>query len=215
MLGLIIGSGYTFSQCTNTVNASSESIKAKGEQRTKSNSYFWVCRGKSLILTGSHNTIYAEDSVALNVAGDSNFIYQKNYGSLNVSGAYNTVRINNTSTYTNNGTFTNKSNCPVMTFVYDVAPAGGCDWAAGIDANESQKSFSVYPVPSSGTLYLNANRDINLDQVSVFSIDGKRHAQVRLLGDRRSLDVSDLGPGIYFIELKLDEGRSIQKFIKE
>lgn len=216
MLGLIFGSGFVFSQCTATVSASSESIKALGQQRTKSNSFIWVCKGKSLILNGNSNTVYAEDSVSLNVSGDSNTVYQKNNGTLNVSGTYNKVRINYTaSAFTDNGTFTNKTNCTVVAFDYSVAPATGCDFSAGIESEDAQNTLSVYPVPSSNTLYLNSDRDFESDQVSVFSMDGKRHAFVRMLSDKRSLDISDLKPGIYLIELKNDQGRLVQKFIKE
>ena len=159
--------------------------------------------------------MYAEDSVALNVAGDSNTVYQKMHGTLTVSGTNNTVRYNNTTTFTDNGSFTTRSTCPVMTFVYDVAPTGGCDFSAGIMVADVQQNLSVYPIPSSNILYLNIDREFEGEQVSVFSTDGKRHSSVRLLSDNRSLDISGLRPGIYFIELKNDEGRSIQKFIKE
>jgi hypothetical protein len=215
ILALILGSGYVFSQCTPILSANSESIKALGEQRTKSNSFLWVCKGKSLILIGSNNTVYAEDSAAINASGDSNTVYLKQHNTLDISGSNNSVSFNSTSNFTDNGTFTVKTNCPVMTFNYTVAPATGCDYTAGLETQKALMNFFVHPVPTGTILYLNFDREVENGQVTVYSIDGKRHSQVSLQSDRKSVDVSDLSAGVYYIELKNNEGRAVRKFIKQ
>ena len=213
-LGLFLVSGFVFSQCTPIVSASSELIKAPA-QRTKSNTHYWVCRGQSLILTGNNNTLYIEDSAVVNVQGDSNTINQRKNGTLTISGTENFVNIDPTSTFTDNATFTTKKNCPSMNFDYGVSPAGGCDWSAGIAIKNNQHIFSLHPVPARDVLYLELDQVPENSQLSVFSMDGKRHSQIDIQEKLNRIDVSGLTSGIYYIEIQSDDGRFIEKFVIE
>lgn len=72
--------------------------------------------------------------------------------------------------------------------------------------------FSIYPNPISNELNLNSIHDYNLQESSIFDITGK---QVLIINDQKSIDVSKLNPGLYFIKIKTDQGEFSKKFIKE
>ena len=210
-LTLIFSASLSRSQCSPTVNSASEAINGF-QQRTNSNKYYWVCKGGSLNLTGSNNTVYAEDSATVVSAGDSNIVYQKMYGTVDVSGNFNEVYYANTTTFTDNGANTTKQKClSGMNFDYSQAPTSGCDIYAGVEKMVEENTFNIYPVPASSYLYIQSSQS-DLSVISIYSMDGKKLRLVRPSGTLTKLDVQDLLPGMYLVEWKNANGRSVQKF---
>jgi len=73
-----------------------------------------------------------------------------------------------------------------------------------LQASKNESSFGVYPNPTSRELNLNKAQDI-----AIYDVTGKR---IRVVRDAKSIDVSELNAGIYFIQN--NEGKTI-KFIVE
>lgn len=75
-----------------------------------------------------------------------------------------------------------------------------------------QASFILYPNPVSNLLFI-SSEGAEVQSISVFNVSGQ--LILKAAGDNTHLDVSALAPGIYFAEITSEEGRAIQKFIKE
>lgn len=69
----------------------------------------------------------------------------------------------------------------------------------------------LFPNPVSGQLFISSENTL-IESFTVYSITGKKVLDVT--NETKSIDVSMLSKGIYFIELISSEGKSIQKFIK-
>jgi hypothetical protein len=70
--------------------------------------------------------------------------------------------------------------------------------------NEKSESFNVFPNPTSREINLNKEMD-----AAIYNISGQRLKVVR---DTKTINVSDLNPGVYFIQNT--EGKTV-KFIVE
>ena len=70
--------------------------------------------------------------------------------------------------------------------------------------------FSVYPNPTKDRLNIVCNDEI--EEIRVFDLNGRRVIEGF---SENIVDVSELSPGLYFIELNTINGRSIKKFMKE
>ncbi len=72
--------------------------------------------------------------------------------------------------------------------------------------------FDVYPNPVSDQLFI-SSENLQIERISIYSMSGK---EVRRLETKeKSIDVSRLHEGIYFIEVTSLNGKSIQKFVKQ
>jgi hypothetical protein len=65
-----------------------------------------------------------------------------------------------------------------------------------------KQSIAVYPNPSTGLLYVDAEETL---QLSVFNLAGQLMLQ-ETIQPRRALDITRLGNGAYFIKLTDDKG---------
>jgi len=79
-----------------------------------------------------------------------------------------------------------------------------------VDEN-SALNFSLYPNPTTGLLFI-ASEQIVVDAITIYNLSGKRVSQQQLIA--RTIDVSAIPVGMYFIEITSESGRTIQKFIK-
>jgi Secretion system C-terminal sorting domain len=70
---------------------------------------------------------------------------------------------------------------------------------------------SVYPNPVSNDLFISS--EITIESISVFSISGKKVMEQKNIDN--SIDVSALPQGMYFLELISENGKAVQKFIKQ
>ena len=74
--------------------------------------------------------------------------------------------------------------------------------------------FSLYPNPASGAVQVNVDGNVDLEQVSIVDVTGKLVvSSVVGLSQKLSLDVSQLEPGIYFVNGSSKNHISTQKLI--
>ena len=77
--------------------------------------------------------------------------------------------------------------------------------------------FSIHPNPAKDKLYISKTAQTENLKISIFNIEGKLlNAQNTLFESQRSIDVSGLTSGIYFLHIEDENGKKeIKKFIKE
>lgn len=73
-------------------------------------------------------------------------------------------------------------------------------------------TISIYPNPTSNQLNI-LNNGLTLNQINIIDITGKKIKTIN--NNVTSINVADLSPGIYFVELITEEGSTIQKFVKQ
>ena len=71
--------------------------------------------------------------------------------------------------------------------------------------------YVLYPNPVLNDLFI-SSENLLIERIRIYSISGKEVLNVESI--EKSIDVSRLQQGIYFIEVTSAEGRSVQKFIK-
>ena len=85
----------------------------------------------------------------------------------------------------------------------------------GIYETEPTSSLNLYPNPVQDKLYIEAETEI--EEIVVYDVYGRvqnlRNSETQKL--RNSIDVSNLNSGIYFIQIKTEEGNITKRFVKE
>jgi len=79
-----------------------------------------------------------------------------------------------------------------------------------------ENTVSIYPNPVNDKLFISLLNDLKNFKVSIFNMDGKEIISIQE-GDfkNRSIDVQNLTSGIYFIQIKDNQGQTYtQKFVK-
>ncbi len=74
----------------------------------------------------------------------------------------------------------------------------------------SQVSFVMSPNPVQDLLSIEA--EANFESVKIYGLDGKLALES---GNERTIDVSTLRSGIYFVEIRIDNKKSVQKLVKQ
>ena len=79
---------------------------------------------------------------------------------------------------------------------------------------ELNASFNIYPNPVEDKLYIEAETEI--EEVVVYDIFGRHQvAETPSLQGNLTIDVSDFASGVYFIQIKTEEGNITKRFVKE
>lgn len=114
----------------------------------------------------------------------------------------------------------------LQTFTYDIGYLGNSGWLILTDSQGNEAyywngvmsaqefnnaSLTIYPNPVNETLFLNYTGE-SPESISVYDISGKL---ILSQGYEKSISVSNLTSGIYFIEITSPLGKSIQKFVKK
>lgn len=71
------------------------------------------------------------------------------------------------------------------------------------------ESFNLYPNPASDVLNIKLNHDLILETVTLFNNLG----QIVKASNKYTLNVDDLTPGVYFVEVKTNQGKATKKVI--
>ena len=87
----------------------------------------------------------------------------------------------------------------IMHFVYD-----------GVDENEIA-TMSVYPNPAHDVIFVETNNDLAVQHVEVFNVTGKRV----ISSTETEINVSELGIGIYFVRVIVDDKMIIRRIVKQ
>ena len=90
---------------------------------------------------------------------------------------------------------------------------GSCD-EPGTGINEIDNNLSIYPNPANGLLNINSKQKINT--VSVYNMIGNLVMVKNIYNSQSILEIENLTNGVYFIQLNLNDGSSLNsKFIKK
>lgn len=97
--------------------------------------------------------------------------------------------------------------------------AAGCESvpvvaaACNLSVSESEhlRRIAVIPNPVSDIIHIEINSGLQLKQVTVFSVLGK----TVLVSSEKSMDVSGLSEGIYFLQIETSEGTLTKKIVKQ
>ncbi|KIA99487.1 internalin [Flavobacterium sp. KMS] len=85
----------------------------------------------------------------------------------------------------------------------------------GIQDFEFSNYLSVYPVPAKEILNVSAKGNIEIKSMAVYNLLGQLVIAVPNAKNTKTIDVSPLKTGTYFLSIKSDKGTSNTKFIKE
>jgi hypothetical protein len=87
----------------------------------------------------------------------------------------------------------------------------------GIKENELNGGFSIYPNPASSVLYIKSEEVMGKAQIKIYDVLGKTVLETRSSDlYQTSINIEELNSGIYFINLKFDNNKSVvKKFIKQ
>lgn len=113
-------------------------------------------------------------------------------------------------TYAVNGnytaTLTVSRGCNSKTFTVSVGIT------TGITKNIADESFVVSPNPSNGNIKISTTYNDNFD-INVYSVDGKLVHSQHTLSDGKEVDLQSLPKGLYLLQLKDRDNRTISKRI--
>jgi hypothetical protein len=82
----------------------------------------------------------------------------------------------------------------------------------GVEENQID-TIKIYPNPTEGLLYIDANNTESIVSATIFDILGKKVLQ--LDGNTEQVDISNLQNGMYFLRIANMSGEVVQKIIKE
>ena len=80
------------------------------------------------------------------------------------------------------------------------------------DIAQETYSVNIYPNPINDRLYISAEADIK--NIVIYDIYGRRQQSIENGQQSLTIDLSGLNTGIYFIEIKTDEGDIVKRIIK-
>ena len=75
-------------------------------------------------------------------------------------------------------------------------------------------SLNIYPNPVNDKLYIET--EVEIEEVSIFDVYG-RNQNLRISETQKlriSVDVTNLNSGVYFIQIKTEEGNIVKRIIK-
>lgn len=84
----------------------------------------------------------------------------------------------------------------------------------GIHTNTTLDGINVYPNPNNGTLFVELKNQSNAN-IEIHNSLGEVVYKNNLSANTNALDISELKPGVYFCEIKTENGRSNYKIVKE
>jgi WD40 repeat protein len=75
--------------------------------------------------------------------------------------------------------------------------------------------ISIYPHSTRDFLYISSANGDEIKSIEIISLSGQRVMTKRVTKNQKSINISDLSSGMYFIQLKLTNKMIIKKIIKE
>ncbi|TGD59850.1 T9SS type A sorting domain-containing protein [Flavobacterium humi] len=86
--------------------------------------------------------------------------------------------------------------------------------ALGVQDFEFSNYFNVYPNPVHDVLTISAKETIEISSISIYNTIGQLVMVIPNAKNIKTVDVSGLAPGNYFIKTHTDKGTANTKFIK-
>jgi hypothetical protein len=88
------------------------------------------------------------------------------------------------------------------------------DGACTVSVNELKKQLEIFPNPTNGIVQINADLD-GRKEMQVLNISGQIAMRDSFFAKKKTIDLSELPTGIYFIRITSNDGTFTQKVIKE
>ena len=89
-----------------------------------------------------------------------------------------------------------------------------CIKTLGEGIEEITSSYQLYPNPAKDKLYITTNDYEYVEEISIYNLSGVLiYKEIDF--NNKSVDVSNMVSGVYFIKIKTENEAFIQKFIKE
>jgi len=103
---------------------------------------------------------------------------------------------------------------PVNLLTHFQMPDSICTSVTGINEGEGENYFYVYPNPSIGKVMFESLelQDDNY-KIEIYNAFGEKIYQQNLLSDNSEIDLSNQSKGIYFLQLKTEQGSTTRKII--
>ncbi|WP_395056234.1 T9SS type A sorting domain-containing protein [Flavobacterium sp.] len=112
-------------------------------------------------------------------------------------------------TFTNNASIYFDYNFPIVTNTATTTIA-----ALSVQDFEFSNYFSVYPNPVSDVLTISAKESISVSSINIYNTLGQLVLVIPNAQNTKTVDVSSLTTGNYFIKINSDKGTSNTKFVK-
>jgi len=77
--------------------------------------------------------------------------------------------------------------------------------------DKALSNVRIYPNPTADLLFIDSQQTI-VDAITIYNLSGKKVVQAQLID--RTIDVSAIPVGMYFMEITSENNRTVQKFIK-
>jgi hypothetical protein len=88
------------------------------------------------------------------------------------------------------------------------------DGPCTVGVNEWMKQIEIFPNPTNGFIQINADLG-GRKELTVMSISGQTVLKDSFLNNKKTLDLSSLPAGMYFIKITSKDGIVTQRIIKE
>ena len=94
--------------------------------------------------------------------------------------------------------------------------ADSCRYSLPIGIDELQKEdYSVFPNPASKTLHLKNYNSKYSDILRMYNTLGQMVIQRKIMRSEDEIDIEQLNPGVYIVEITISDRKQYTKFIKE
>ena len=119
--------------------------------------------------------------------------------------------------YTVEGLEYNTDYCFTVTAVNEVGESEKSDEACAKTKDdgvgELASSFNIYPNPVNDKLYIET--EIEIEEVSIFDIYGRRQELSAVSCQPSAIDVSNLNSGVYFVKVVTNDGEVVKRIVKK
>ena len=186
-------------------------------------------------ITGDRSLVanFSRDDIALNVVAtaiDDNTI-KIEWNAVELAESYNIYRASLTrnseyefivnvkeTMFTDTGLVANTIYFYSVTVVYPDGSESEKSEAAGVTTKpesieEYEVSFNIYPNPVSDKLYIET--EVEIEEVSIFDIYGRRQELSAVSHQPSAIDVSGLNSGVYFVKVVTSEGETVKRIVKK
>ncbi len=99
---------------------------------------------------------------------------------------------------------------------YDIfiSKLSDCAFSTGLEVVNNNDQFAIYPNPSTGKIKLYSEGHVDQNQIKVYNALGEEIKNIPLLNGNE-IDLSRQAKGIYFMEILVEEKRTVRKIILE